>query len=400
MIKTPPATRFYTLTTNPLRMRSVWLTILVSVAVVCMQIRKSVLPLFLFLLLSYVCYKYDQYFFESLKIELKLARWIFVGKHHDQETSYSIKVQYTMTDEKIIIKGHLDGLDERELSDMTDETNQRLFQSLMQRQLEGFEVSDDYSYVQFEFFRENDKALRVSRTIQHNPTNTIQLTERRVWNIDDSPHGLISGGTGSGKSYLLLYLLHQFELMNAETIVIDPKMSDLMEYRQYLKHGVKGESTEEILVTLRQVHQELIVRQKRKLETGQIERPFFLLFDEYPAFLASLDRKEKAEVEQILKQIILKGRALRVFVIIAMQRADASILAAEVRDQFGLRIALSRTSADGLTMIFGEQAKQLVEMSEARKGYVKTNDMSIPTRFQTALFDVTVKEVFDQVFNK
>lgn len=400
MNKKTQKTRFYTLTTNPIRFRSVWLLIIVSIAVVCMQIMKSVIPLFMFYVMCYFLYRYDKYFFESLQIELKLARWLNTGKHHDQDTSYSVKLRYAMTDEKIIIKGQLDGYVEREHNDMTDETNKTLFQSLINRQLEEFQVSDDYSYATFEFFRENDKALRVSRTIQHNPTNTIQLTERRVWNMDDSPHGLIAGGTGSGKSYLLLYLLLQFELMNAETIVIDPKMSDLMEYREYLKHGVKGESTEEILISLRQVQQELIVRQKRKLETGQIERPFFLLFDEYPAFLASLDRKEKAEVEQILKQIILKGRALRVFVVLAMQRADASILPADLRDQFGLRIALSRTSADGLTMIFGSDAKQLVEMTEVRKGYVKTHDMSIPIRFQTPLFDLTAQKAFDQVFDK
>lgn len=392
--------RFYTLTANPLRVRSIWLVTLVSIAALWIQIGKSFLPLFLIFLLAYLCYRFDRYFFDSLAIELKLIRWLHVGKHHMEETGYSVKLKYAMTGEKIFIRGYLDGFSEREHNDMTDNTNKVLFQSLLQRQLEGFEVSKDYSYVQFEFFREVDQALKVSETLQINKTNEIQLTERRKWNIDDSPHGLISGGTGSGKSYLLLNLLLQFELMQAKTIVIDPKMSDLMQFKDYFEGGVKGESTEEILQSLREVNEELIERQKRKLETGQTERPFFLLFDEYPAFIASLNRKEKAEVEQILKQIILKGRALRVFVILAMQRADTAILSGDLRDQFGLRIALSRTSKDGLTMIFADHGRELVEMSTARQGYVKTNDMSIPVRFETPMFNATPQEAFNQVFNK
>lgn len=400
MNKKTPKTRFYTLTANPLWLRSIWLVTFVSIAALWIQIGKSILPLFLIFLLAYLCYRFDRSFFDSLAIEWKLARWLFVGKHHNTETSYSVKVQYAMTEEKIIIKGYLDGYNEREHNDMTDETNKKLFQSLMQRQLEGFEISDDYSYVQFEFFKEGDKALKVSRMLRPNLTNQIQLTERRFWNLDDSPHLLLSGGTGSGKSYFLLYLLLQFELMQAETLIIDPKMSDLMQFSHYYEKGIVGLNTHQIMNEMREANKELLRRQQKQLETGHVEKPFFIVFDEFPAFLASIDRKEQKEIEQILSQIVLKGRSLRVFLVLSMQRADASILPGNLRDQFGGRVALSRTSPDGLTMIFAEHAKQLVEMSEARKGYVKTNDMSIPVRFRTPLFDVTVKEAFDQVFNK
>ena len=391
-------TRFYTLTANPIRLRSMWLVIAVSIAVICMQIWKSVIPLFLFCLLLYVLHQYDRYFFESIEVELKLARWIYVGKRHNQETGYSVKLQYAVTDEKIIIKGRLDGLDEREMNDMTDETNKKLFQSLMQRELESYEVSRDYSHAEYKFFKEPDERLQVFDILQYNDTNRIPLTKRREWNIDESPHALIGGGTGSGKSYFLLHLLTQFQLLGADITVIDPKMADLMAVSKHLYEPVYGQSAEEVLQVLRKANNELLERQKQIFHNKQIVPPYFIVFDEYPAFLASLDRKEKAEVEKILKQIILKGRALRVFMVLGMQRADASILPADLRDQFGLRVALSRTSKDGLTMIFGDQAKELVEMSKSQQGYLKTNDMSVPVKFETPEFDYDPGTAFIEVY--
>lgn len=393
-------TRFYTISANPLSLRLIWLVVAFMTAFLATKIRGSIVPLSLFVVLIISCLLYDVFFIESLLLEYKLFRWLQVGRRHDEKTSYSLRLKYAVTDEKILIRGLLDGLSERETTDMLDSTNNQLLQALVHRRLEEFRVAEDYSYVQFEFYKQNDKPLLVSDTLIPNKNNQIQLTTRRVWDLDDSPHMLLSGGTGSGKSYLIMYFLLQFELIQAETVIIDPKMSDLMQFGRYYENGVIGSDAQEVMKKLRDINKELINRQQRKLETGEEEKPFFIVFDEFSAFIAALDRADKKEVEQILSQIILKGRSLRIFLLLSMQRADASILPASLRDQFGLRIALSRTSMDGLTMMYGANAKDLHEMTESQMGYLKTNEMSLPIRFRTPTFNIDIHRTFDSVFKK
>lgn len=354
----------------------------------------------LFSLFFIVKIKRNHYFIEETLLEIKLFKWLRIGKHHNDETNYSVVLDYRITHDKIILRGLLDGLSKQETNHMLEDTNKRLFQTLLHRRLEGFKVADNYSYVEFEFYKKPDENIKVSRNLKLNDSNLIPITLRRNWNLDDSPHAIISGGTGSGKSYLLMYLLLQFELMNGEVLVIDPKMSDLMQFKNYYAGNMIGSSSDEIIRRLRDINKELEKRQLQKLNGNNDNKPFFIVFDEFPAFLSSLQRKEKKEVESILSQIILKGRSLRVFLVIAMQRADASTLSAQLRDQFGLRIALSRTSQTGLTMIFDDNAKELVEMTESQKGYLKSNDMTIPIKFQTPTFDIDINKAFDYVFHE
>ncbi len=70
--------------------------------------------------------------------------------------------------------------------------------------------------------------------------------------------------------------------------------------------------------------------------------PEFVLFDEWAAFISSLDFREFDEVIQILTQIVLKGRQSGVFLILAMQRPDAEYLKSALRDNFMKRLAVGR----------------------------------------------------------
>ena len=45
--------------------------------------------------------------------------------------------------------------------------------------------------------------------------------------IRDSPHALIAGGTGGGKTYFLLTLIEALLHTNAVLYVLDPKNADL-----------------------------------------------------------------------------------------------------------------------------------------------------------------------------
>ncbi|MFR7670231.1 MAG: FtsK/SpoIIIE domain-containing protein [Collinsella sp.] len=48
-----------------------------------------------------------------------------------------------------------------------------------------------------------------------------------MWNIAQSPHVIVSGSTGSGKSYFTNYLIAMSAIKGCYLILADPKRSDL-----------------------------------------------------------------------------------------------------------------------------------------------------------------------------
>ncbi|KZK04791.1 FtsK/SpoIIIE family protein [Lactococcus cremoris] len=83
-----------------------------------------------------------------------------------------------------------------------------------------------------------------------------------------------------------------------------------------------------------------------------------MLFDEWAAFISSLDYREFDEVIQILTQIVLKGRQSGVFLILTVQRPDAECLKSVLRDNFMKWLAVGRLTGLGYWMIFGNEHKK------------------------------------------
>ena len=69
-----------------------------------------------------------------------------------------------------------------------------------------------------------------------------------------------------------------------------------------------------------------------------------MIFDEYVAFMEMLNTREREDVLNKLKQIVMLGRQVGFFLILACQRPDAKYLGDGIRDQFNFRVALGRMS--------------------------------------------------------
>lgn len=79
---------------------------------------------------------------------------------------------------------------------------------------------------------------------------------------------------------------------------------------------------------------------------------------------------------QWVTQIVLKGRASGVFLILAMQRPDGEYLKTALRDNFMKRLAVGRLTASGYRMIFGdENEKKTFKYIKGKigRGYVSNN---------------------------
>lgn len=188
------------------------------------------------------------------------------------------------------------------------------------------------------------------------------------WNLNDCPHGLIGGKTGSGKSValsiVLFYALHNPDLF--EIVVCDPKRTDFT-WTPEFPSVVRFAATDmEIVAAVAYVKAEMDARQSllnrlqvRKIqwlrdkyeqqpelaaENGPAPKRLILFFDEIADFLAkgaNSDIEElKDEARADLESIGRLGRAMETNIVCAAQKPDAKIISTQLRSQLGFRLGV------------------------------------------------------------
>lgn len=220
---------------------------------------------------------------------------------------------------------------------------------------------------------------------------SLRLMKSVYWAYDQLPHMLIAGGTGGGKSYLILTIIEALLQTNAELYILDPKNSDLADLNTVLPNVYSKK--DDMLACLEEFYQKMLQRTEEMKEypayqTGKNYaylglKAHFLIFDEYVAFMDMLGR-ESTEVMSKLKQIVMLGRQMGFFLILACQRPDAKYLGDGIRDQFMFRVALGRMSELGFGMLFGETTKQFYLKPIKGRGYVDVGT-SVISEFYTPL---------------
>lgn len=201
------------------------------------------------------------------------------------------------------------------------------------------------------------------------PSNII-LDANKTWDFSKIPHALISGATGSGKTYMVFYLLLEFAQRGADIYLLDPKRSDLYSLQSSIPNGSNkvASTPNTIAKVLRETNEVMNFRYKKVL--GQPEndvglnykdfglRPIVIFFDEVAAAMEE-DKKIGKEIDAYLKQLILKGRQAGVFIILSTQKPNAEAISTVIRDQVGLRIALGQLSKSGYRMALGDEWEEL-----------------------------------------
>ena len=191
----------------------------------------------------------------------------------------------------------------------------------------------------------------------------------RLTSINAFAHLLLTGQTGAGKTYALLYLLLFYKMKNADVSVCDPKLSDLADLSK--KIGCRSAtSKEEIMEEVRQTFLEMERRkQKRQQENWEISTTAtqngldlkILMIDEFASLQLKLDKKELSDLLNCLYQIILEGRALGVFVILGLQQANATVLPTALREQFSSIFVLGNSGEQTKNVAFQEKAQKIPE---------------------------------------
>ena len=220
----------------------------------------------------------------------------------------------------------------------------------------------------------------------------LRLMKNVWWEYDTLPHMLIAGGTGGGKTYFILTIIQALLQTDAVLHILDPKNADLADLSSVMPEVYYRK--EDIAACVCRFCDGMMQRSEsmksmQGYKTGENYaylglEPHFLIFDEYVAFMEMLNTREREDVLNKLKQIVMLGRQAGYFLILACQRPDAKYLGDGIRDQFNFRVALGRMSELGYSMMFGEVKKEFFFKNVKGRGYADTGK-GVITEFYTPI---------------
>jgi S-DNA-T family DNA segregation ATPase FtsK/SpoIIIE len=195
-----------------------------------------------------------------------------------------------------------------------------------------------------------------------------------VIDLSKTPHLLVAGTTGSGKSVfintLLASVLYKFSPRELRLILIDPKMLELSVYND-IAHLLTPVVTEpkKAIIALKWVCKEMERRYSlmneentRSLEgynQKSIEKlPFILVFiDE----MADLMMTAGKEVEHYVQRLAQMARACGIHLVMATQRPSVDIITGSIKANFPSRISFQVASKYDSRTVLGEiGAEQLL----------------------------------------
>ena len=232
--------------------------------------------------------------------------------------------------------------------------------------------------------------------------------------IDKTPHLLIAGSTGSGKSVCVNTIITSILLKNkpdkVKLIMIDPKMVELSIY-DGIPHLLTSVVTDplkaadvlhKVVLEMESRYREFARTRVRNIEgynkiaekdPDYKELPYIVvIIDE----LADLMMVSSKEVEESIARIAQKARAAGIHMIIATQRPSVDVITGVIKTNIPSRIAFAVSSSiDSRTILDKSGAETLLGKGDML--YLSA-DSSKPVRIQGAfLSDDEVEKVVDFV---
>lgn len=192
------------------------------------------------------------------------------------------------------------------------------------------------------------------------PMNTLDLyfDRKHIVNVNDYPHFLISGSSGSGKSYFANELVIQAIIKKWQVVICDLKRSYGL-YRDFTDYVYEIDS---IIDKLHSVESEMALRmEKLQPELDKNPRalavdigysPMLVVIEEYISLQASLDKKQKEELERVVKNISVLARQSNIHLMIVLQSAGTENIQSTTRSNL-TKVLLGNAQSNILNATFG-----------------------------------------------
>lgn len=188
-----------------------------------------------------------------------------------------------------------------------------------------------------------------------------------IVNLNQYPHILISGATGSGKTQELKLMLTNLINKNDERDIniYFSNISESNDFKSFIKCKQVKAYTEKIDESLKMLEYINHVYSKRLdifkkhnvADIKEYNEKFpnkkmtydYLVLDEFADYFPSNkledDYETKIKCYNILKHLVRKGRKCGIFLIIALQRSDTSVLDPSLKSNLCTKISFSQTNA-------------------------------------------------------
>lgn len=186
----------------------------------------------------------------------------------------------------------------------------------------------------------------------------LYFDRKHILNVNDYPHFLISGSTGSGKSYFANELVIQAIIKGWQVVICDLKRS----YGLYKGFTDYSYEIDDILVKLKSVETEMNLRMKKlqpeldkNPKTLAVDigyKPMLVVIEEYISLQASLDKKQKEELERVVKNISVLARQSNIHMMIVLQSAGTENINSTTRSNL-TKVLLGNAQSNILSATFG-----------------------------------------------
>ena len=186
----------------------------------------------------------------------------------------------------------------------------------------------------------------------------LYFDKKHIVNLKNYPHLLISGTTGSGKSYLANQIVIQAIIKGYDVVILDLKRSYGL-YRNFTDYVYE---IDDILEKLQSVESEMALRMEKlqpeldknpnilAVDIGY--KPMLVVVEEYISLQSSLDKKNKEELERVIKNISVLARQSNIHLMIVLQSAGTENIQSTTRSNM-TKVLLGNAQSNILTATFG-----------------------------------------------
>jgi DNA segregation ATPase FtsK/SpoIIIE, S-DNA-T family len=181
----------------------------------------------------------------------------------------------------------------------------------------------------------------------------VNLAERNI---------LVGGEPGAGKSNALnLITAHGALSADCRLVLVDGKQVELGAWRTSADMFIGPSMADALaaLTTLQQImndrYDTLLATGRRKITRECGEPVYLVLIDEYAYFSATVGSKQDREkFSALTRDLVARGRAAGVIVILATQRPSHQVIDPSLRDLFSYRLAFRCTTDSSSDTVLGQ----------------------------------------------
>lgn len=214
-----------------------------------------------------------------------------------------------------------------------------------------------------------------------------------VWDLENhsTPHVLVCGATGSGKSVCIASTVHYaLEMGIRDIVVMDPKY-------EFCGMARLGVSVYNDIEDIEERMKGLVADMQMRARTGE-KRNTLVVFDEFADAVASarsgaeLDIRDghrivgrEKSLEENLKMLLQKGRSLGFHVMAATQRASTKVITGDAKVNFPVQICFRVPKAVDSKVVIDEEGAET--LNGRGDGLIKSPEYDGVVRFQGYFFE-------------